>query len=202
MGTVAQNKAGADPKELEWQRRCVEKAQQGEISALREIFSRYADLLYGRVIVPRLGDPDEAKDVLKETFVTAIEKIQTFTWTGASFYGWLRTIAVNKVIDRHRRRGRFNRLVDDLKVELEQSEKRPVPADEQLIAAEERHLNKARVQKALESVNPRYRQVLVLRLMEERSRQECAEMLDVTVPTFDVLFFRAAAAFRKVFEQS
>jgi RNA polymerase sigma-70 factor (ECF subfamily) len=199
VGTIAPDKAGADRKDLEWQRRCVERAQAGDLSAMREVFARYADLLYGRVIVPRLGDPDEAQDVLKETFVTAMEKIDTFKWKGASLYGWLRTIAVNKVIDRHRKRGRFNRLTDELKAEVEKFGDRPAPPEEQLIEAEERRINQRRVREALEEVNPRYRRALELRLLEERSRQECAELLNVSVGTFDVLFYRAAAAFRKVF---
>lgn len=202
MGTTAPDEAGADHKDLEWQRTAVERAQRGDLSAMRGVFSRYADLLYGRVIVPRLGDPDEAKDVLKETFVTAMEKISTFTWKGASLYGWLRTIAVNKVIDRHRRRGRFNRLRDELKTEVEQFSQQPGTAEEQLIEAEERRINQKRVRKALDAVNPRYRRALELRLLEERSRQECAEAMDVSVGTFDVLFYRAAAAFKKVFGES
>ena len=199
MGTVAQNEASERAKELEWQRQCVERAQKGDLSSMRELFTRYADLLYGRVIMPRLGDPDEAQDVLKETFVTAIEKIHTFKWKGASLYGWLRIIAVNKVIDRHRKRGRFNKLADGLKVEVERTMSQPLPADEQLIEAEERKLNRERVHRALQNMNPRYRKALQLRLLEEKSRQKCAEIMEVTVGTFDVLFFRASAAFRKVF---
>ena len=73
----------------------------------------------------------------------------------------------------------------------------PPLADAALIAAEERRENRARVTQTLEALNPRYAKALRMRLLEERSRQECAEDLGVSVPTFDVVFHRAVRAFRK-----
>ena len=199
MATKAQEKASPSEEELDRQKELIERAQSGETEALWDLFAQYADVLYGRVILPRLGDPDGARDVLKETFLQAIRKIDTFRWKGVSIYGWLRRIAVHKVMDRHRKNGRFNRLVERLTAETETVGPTCRLADEQLIAAEERRLNQKRVHEALDKINPRYGKALRLRLLEERSREECAELMEVSMGTFDVLFFRSVKAFKKVF---
>ncbi|MEO0601463.1 MAG: sigma factor-like helix-turn-helix DNA-binding protein, partial [Myxococcota bacterium] len=56
------------------------------------------------------------------------------------------------------------------------------------------------VERALDNMNARYARALRLRLLEDRSREECAELMDVTVGNFDVILHRAAKAFRKVYD--
>ena len=55
------------------------------------------------------------------------------------------------------------------------------------------------VQASLSKMNSRYADALRLRLIEDRSREECAETMGVTVGNFDVILHRAAKAFRKVY---
>ena len=76
------------------------------------ILERYAQPLYGTVILPRLGDTASAEEVLRDTLATAVEKIGRFTWQGKSIYPWLRQIAINKVYDVHRQSKRSRRLAD------------------------------------------------------------------------------------------
>lgn len=196
------NKSLESQNELETQRELLVRAKNGDEKALWDLFSCYADVLYGRVLLPRLGDPDAAKDILKESFIHAMKKIDTFEWKGISIYGWIRRITINKAIDYHRKAGRFQRMVDRLAVEEKRASSTDELADMQLIAAEERKINKQRVHKALKALKPRYQKVLTLRLLEERSRKECAELLNVSLGNFDVLFFRSVNAFKKVFGET
>jgi RNA polymerase sigma-70 factor (ECF subfamily) len=189
----------AERERLEEERRLVERAQAGDRNALRPLFERYADPLFSGVILPRLGDSAAAEDVLKDTFVTAIEKISQFSWQGRSVYVWLRQIAVNKVIDVHRRSSRAGRFLQALAEELPHETAPEQGADETLIAEEERRRSRARIHGAMESLLPRYREAIELRLVEELSREECAKRLGVTVGHFDVLLFRAIRAFRREF---
>lgn len=183
------------------ERALVARAQSGDKAALRQLLQRHAEALHSRVILPRAGDPSVAEDVLKATMVTAIEKLHTFRWQGRSIYHWLRRIAVNKVIDHHRGSQRTRRLARTLAQE-------PAPdvlptrlagPEEALIAAEERRLNQQRLDRALSEINPRYRQAVELRLLQELPREECARRLEITVGTFDVLVFRALKALRRNF---
>src|SRR5258708_3397323 len=79
---------------------------------MRPLLERYAQPLYGTVILPRLGDSASAEEVLRDTLATAVEKIGRFTWQGKSIYPWLRQIAINKVYDVHRQSKRSRKLAD------------------------------------------------------------------------------------------
>lgn len=184
---------------LDEERRLVEEAQAGNLDAMRPIFERYGPPLYATVILPRLGEPAAAEDVLRDTMATAIEKIRQFRWKGRSIYSWLRQIAVNKSYDVHRRTKRSRKLADAIKVEVPSETLPDEQADELLIAEQSRARDRKRIVEAMTKLNPRYRLAIELRLIEELSRDECAERLEVTTGTFDVLFFRAVRSFRKHF---
>ncbi|MGE5185068.1 MAG: RNA polymerase sigma factor [Acidobacteriota bacterium] len=185
--------------ELEEEQRLVEEAQAGHLDAMRPLLERYAQPLYGTVILPRLGDTANAEDVLRDTLATAVEKIKRFTWQGKSIYPWLRQIAINKVYDVHRQAKRSRKLADAMVHEVAVETDPDTHADAQLMADQERRAHRAHIDAALGRLAERYRTAIELRLIQELSREECARRLDVTVGTFDVLLFRAVRAFRKQF---
>lgn len=187
-----------DRVELEAEHEQILRAQAGDRQALRPILARYGPVLYGGVILPRLGNEADAEDVLKDTMMTAIDRIGSFRWQDRSIYYWMRQIALNKIIDLHRRRQRGERLVEALTREAEAQPDEPDRADEALIAAQERRINRARIERTLAAIHPRYAEAIRLRLVEELPREDCAARLEITIGTFDVLFFRALRAFRKV----
>lgn len=185
--------------ELEEEQRQVEQAQQGNLDAMRPILERYAQPLYGTVILPRLGDTASAEEVLRDTLATAVEKISRFTWQGKSIYPWLRQIAINKVYDVHRQSKRSRRLADAMVHEVPVESDPETHADAQLIADQERRAHRERIDDTMDQLQDRYRTAIELRLIQELPREECARRLGVTIGTFDVLLFRAVRAFRKHF---
>ena len=185
--------------ELEEEQRQVEEAQAGNLDAMRPILERYAQPLYGTVILPRLGDAASAEDVLRDTLATAVEKIRRFTWQGKSIYPWLRQIAINKVYDVHRQAKRSRRLADAMVHEVAAETDPETHADAQLIADQERAVHRARIDEAMTHIAERYRLAIELRLIQELPREDCAKRLGITIGTFDVLLFRAVRAFRKHF---
>ncbi|MFT3754972.1 MAG: RNA polymerase sigma factor [Pseudoxanthomonas sp.] len=182
--------------QLQRERRAIERAQAGELSALEPILAGHAEPLL-MFILGRVGERAQAEDLLKDTFVTALERITSFAWQERSIYHWLRQIALNKAIDYHRAQGRRRRLCQALKAELSESEEAAAPL--LLSAEEERQLAAQRIDKVLATLHPRYAQAIRLRLGDEKPRAECAEQLAVSVETFDVLLFRAVRAFRKAY---
>ena len=186
-------------RELEQEHRLVEEAQQGQLDAMRPLLERYAAPLYATVILPRLGDAASAEEILRDTLATAVEKIRGFTWQGKSIYPWLRQIAINKVYDVHRQAQRSRRLVDAMSHELASESDPASHADAQLIADQERRAHRDRIEHTMQQLQDRYRLAIELRLVQELSREDCAQRLGVTIGTFDVLLFRAIRAFRKHF---
>jgi RNA polymerase sigma-70 factor (ECF subfamily) len=55
-----------------------------------------------------------------------------------------------------------------------------------------------RITVCMDELNPRYRRVLELRMIDKCPRDEAAKTMDVTIGTLDVLLFRACKAFRKI----
>src|SRR5262249_55410774 len=96
------------------ERALIEAAQQGDTASLRVLLDRFSRPLYAAVILPRVGDPVDAEDVLRDTISRAVERIASFRWTGVGFYPWLRQIAMNLVIDRARRNQRRQRVEGEL----------------------------------------------------------------------------------------
>ncbi|MFO0626593.1 MAG: RNA polymerase sigma factor [Polyangiales bacterium] len=191
--------ATLDPAGAEEQR-LVEAAQRGDREALKVLLDRVARPLYAAVILPRVGAPADAEDILKDTLLRAMERLETFRWTGAGFFPWVRQIAVNLVIDHVRRNQRRNRLEERL--ERQAADVMPLHhagAEEALIEQQERAVALRMMESAMGELNPRYRRAIELRVVEERPREECAAEMGVTMGNFDVILHRALAALRKAY---
>ncbi|MGE0786777.1 MAG: RNA polymerase sigma factor [Sandaracinaceae bacterium] len=179
------------------ERRLVERMREGDQRAITEIYRAFAPRLFSRVLMPKLGNRDAAEDALGETFRTGIEKLSTWDDKGVSLYFWLARIAANKATDMHRVKARTRRALasfEELLAPLRPSAPRP---EKQLVEKERDALLKENVEASLARINPRYAHAIRLRFLEDKSREACAEILDVKIGTFDVLLLRALRAFKK-----
>lgn len=179
--------------------RIVARAQKGDRRAFSKIYRAFAPTLYSYVLVPMLGDADDAEDCLRETFLAANRALPNYTWKPSGIYGWLKVLAKNKARDllrasgrRQRLRGAFAEHVDAFGGGAAES-----PGDEEL----QREQVRRRIDEVLETLNPRYAKVLRLRLLEDRDREECAEIMDVKIGTLDVLLYRACRSFKQACEK-
>jgi RNA polymerase sigma-70 factor (ECF subfamily) len=185
-----------DPDWLAEERALVARARAGDRAAVGRLYDTFAGPLYARVLLPRLGEPEAARDALAETFRVALERLAEWRDEGVSLWFWLTRVAANKAMDLHRERARAGRALHSLARLLAPLATAGQPAPDDLDAAELARL-RARVQEVLARLAPRYRTALALRFLEERSRAECAAALMVKLPTFDVVLLRALRAFRR-----
>ena len=170
--------------------------QSGDRDAFATLYAWYGTLIYRQAILPKLPNRELAEDCLRDTFRTALEKIGSFRIENRSIFFWLRRIAVNKAIDIHRRHKRDHDLAEAVKAEPgDVLTTRPDRPDRGLEVADTARM----VGLSLDKLNPRYAQALKLRLLEDKTREECAEILGVTLGNFDVILHRASKAFRKVY---
>ncbi len=178
----------------------MEAAQGGDREALQKLLDRVARPLYAAVILPRVGNPSDAEDILRDALLRGMERIDSFRWTGAGVFPWFRQIAVNLVIDHVRRNQRRGRMEDRFEQHVAHvSPLHHAGAEEALIEAQEHSAASQTLQSAMGTLNERYRRAVELRLIEERPREECAAALGVTVGNFDVILHRALAALRKAY---
>ncbi len=182
------------PLSIEEERPIVAGLRIGDSKALSALYQAYGNALYRQVILPRLPIPELAEDCLAQTFARAMERIDQFTLERKSIYFWMRRIGINLAMDAHRRHQAQQRMHQRLT-----EEQKVIPLHGHLAAPDRASdLGEVRelIEEALELLNPRYAQALRLRLLDDRDRSECAELMGITIGNFDVLFHRAAKAFR------
>lgn len=184
---------------LEQERAMVSALQRGEHQAAAWLYETFSDVLFRKVILSRLPYVDQAEDVLCETFRIAFEKILSYQVLDRSIFFWLRRIAINLIVDTYRKQVRKRELAerilarDAVDMVIASSSE---TAEERMSQIEAEEDTRAMVHRALDKLNPRYAQALRMRLLEEKSREECATEFEMSVASFDVLFHRASKAFR------
>lgn len=180
-------------------RELLERIQKGDGESFGVLFDRTHRWLLQFVIVPRVGRAD-AEDVLAETFRTALASIHGFEWRGVALLHWLSAIARRKAQEFVRGAQRAPEPLDGLPALLDFPDDVPT-AEAEMIRKETLRQTRDRVTATLSRIPTRYAQALTLRLLEGKSRQGCAEVLGVSVATFDVVLYRAARAFEKAWRE-
>ncbi len=178
------------------ERDVIDRLKQGDRAAAATLYQWYGERLYRQAILPRLPIQELAQDVLKDTFKTALEKIEQFQFQDRSIFFWLRRIAINRAIDVHRAHKRKWEIEKRVPSEYVMSQQPQSPD-----MGPENAETKVLVEQALQLINPRYAEALRLRLLQDEDRDVCAEKMGVTIGNFDVILHRACKAFRKVYAQ-
>jgi RNA polymerase sigma-70 factor (ECF subfamily) len=185
-----------DSAELAEERRLCERAHQGDRAALGQLLRVHGPRLFRAVLLPRLGSKAAAEEALSVTYLKVVERFEQFSWQSVGVYPWLRVVALRVALDQLRARKRETLFQpEDLERELDAGEREV--RDAASSEARDLALAKQRVVEVVGRLHPRYGKALTLRVIEERSREECAAALEVTTATFDVVLHRAVAALKK-----
>jgi RNA polymerase sigma factor (sigma-70 family) len=181
------------------ERGVCERARAGDRAALGLILRTYGPILYRAVLLPRLGSEAAAQDALSDTYARVVERFDRFEWQDCGVYPWLRVVAMRIALDALRGRRRESLFEpDDLEREIDRSASEAQDGvDVRLLEARDLEQARSRVEAALGRINPRYARAVRLRILDERSREETAAELGVTVATFDVVLHRALTALKK-----
>lgn len=163
----------------------VARSLEGQEKAFRELVQRYHGLVYN--VIFRLTQHRElSEEMTQEAFLKAYRNLHTYD-PARAFRPWLLKIASNATLSELRK---MNRQSTTSLNELEESgfspENAPHPdnvgRDEVSAALERADAGKV-VLSALEKLDPRYKQALLLRYQHELSYEEVAETLEVPLNT-------------------
>ncbi|MBN1154120.1 RNA polymerase sigma factor [candidate division KSB1 bacterium] len=141
----------------------------GNIEAFRIIVERYESRI-ASVIINMLGNCPEADDVGQETFIRLYKNLDRFKGN-SSLVTYLTRIAINLSINELKRRRRNNQRLERINEN-----------HQNLISTNERErdsLLKVRIHKAIQELEPKFRAVVVLRLIQEYSTRETADILKI-----------------------
>jgi RNA polymerase sigma-70 factor (ECF subfamily) len=213
QGAVAEQSPGSEPA-LERQRRrqhagrgmarsipeeleCIRRIVAGERELFHELIRPHERTVY-LTAVSVLRDPAEAEDAAQEAMLKAYRGLASFRGD-AKFSTWLVTITLNEARSRLRKSGRVR--IESLDTG-EQQEEEYTPflvADWREIPSEtlEREELTKKIEQAIESLPPTYREVFLLRDKEEMSIEEIAQQLGVKGNLVKVRLFRARMLLQK-----
>ncbi len=161
----------------------------GREAAYAEVMRRHRNMVY-RVIVGNIADPEEALDLVQETFVAAHRALGRYD-RARPMRSWLSTIALNKCRDWRRRREVRRLFAFALPLDagsVEVPEDRAPPDIEAADRAEVR-----RVARAIAELPAALREPLVLRTVEDLSQAETAAILGLTEKAVETRVRRARA---------
>lgn len=166
-------------------------AQGGDLHAYGELVERYQRLVF-RIVWSRSGaQQQDVEDLAQETFVKAWQRLETYD-PSRPFKAWIARIAGNTAIDRHRSDSRLPRTTDleAAKEVIASDGPDPVAA---VIGGESRRMLLTR----LKELPEHYREVVVLRFVEELSYEEIAEMLGLPLGSVKTRIFRGRELLRQ-----
>ncbi len=169
----------------------IDRTLQGDADAFGTLVRRYQDRLYTSM-VHLLHNESDAQDTVQEAFLQALTQLSTFS-RKSSFYTWLYRIAFNRALNRRKRQQRERELVGQQVVRNDTVE----DAGRNL----ERRETVAQVRKALASLDPTFRAVLVLREIEQLDYRTIAEILDIQVGTVRSRLHRARILLREALDR-
>lgn len=152
----------------------VINARKGDKSAFKEIIRKY-ERQVAATVIGMLGYCPEAEDIGQETFIRFYQCLDKFR--GESSIGtYLTRIAINLTLNELRRRKRRRNFL------LSKSDERIENIPDTNCSGENKEIKEI-VQRGIQKLEPKFRAVVVLRLIDRYSTQETAEILRVPVGT-------------------
>lgn len=161
--------------------KAVVRAQAGDMEAIRFLYLRYKNNVYGYVL-SMLRDEHEAEDVTQHVFMKLMRVIGKYEPREVPFTSWILRVARNVAVDHLRQR-------------------RPIPAEEVLeptrAADDSRREHRWALEHALQTLPEDQRGVVVLRHLVGLSPGEIADRMGRSEASIHGLHHRARQALRR-----
>ena len=174
----------------------VNDLRAGDRRALRVLYERHAELVF-RIAYRFTFDEEEARDITQSVFVTLLESARSYE-PRAKLTTWLYRVVVNRCLN-HRSAARVRRRV----IGDDQDQLDRVPDSEE--TRPDRLVDQARktqrLREGLCQIPERQRLALTLKLFEELSYEEIAEIMGCSRSSVESLIFRARRSLSAIFRE-
>ena len=187
----ALDRATADDQTL------VDLFRGGDVGAFEELYHRHYGTVQRR-LTRLCGNAAIAEELAQETFLRAAQRIGN---TGElHFRAWILRIGTNIGIDHLRALKRTpSQSIDDMVKVVPAAGTQSVVDTEASVVQRE---NARFVMSVLDRLNPRHRQVLLLREIEGLDYRSIADRLGVSCSAIETLLFRARGRFREEYAKA
>jgi RNA polymerase sigma-70 factor (ECF subfamily) len=156
----------------------IDRCMRGDPDAQFRIYELYYKAMYNTSL-RIVKDEVEAEDIMQESFLSAFEKIDTYSGT-VSFGAWLKRIVVNRSLDSIKKKKVYFETLD------EKLEAGAVEEDEGEVA-----VDTEKIRKAIMELPEGFRIVLSLYLLEGYDHEEIGKILNISSSTSRSQYTRA-----------
>jgi RNA polymerase sigma-70 factor (ECF subfamily) len=175
----------------------LDALRNGDRGEFARMVEAYYTMIY-RLSIKMVGNPQDAEDILQETFIKAYRHLKDFDGR-SSLSTWLYRVATNEAL-MFLRRKRPEQISIDEPVETEESEVEPVQIvdwcclpEQELLSGEARR----QLDRAVETLSSSLRIVFVLRDIQGLSTSETAEVLNLNESAVKTRLSRARLRLRE-----
>jgi RNA polymerase sigma-70 factor (ECF subfamily) len=187
------------------QREVIENCKAGDERAFAEIV-RYRQKKVFNIAYRMLGNPEEAKDLAQEVFISVFESIKDLKEEG-KFDAWLTQVTLNHCRNRWkylRRRHYFDSdsLDDPIETEDGDMPKAIYDPSENPETLYEKKMIQQLIQGGLQKLKEDQRELIVLRDLQEFSYEEMSEWLGLPEGTIKSRLHRARMDLKQVLERA
>lgn len=162
------------------------QSQKGDQSAMSSLYGLYATAMYN-VCRRMMGDEEEAKDLLQESFVDAFQKLPNLREVN-TFSSWIKRIVINNCINAIRKK----------RIDTTELEDNVDVCDQEDDDFEYNHFRANQIMEAIDCLPNGAKTVLNLYLFEGYDHKEIGQILGVTESASKAQYSKAKAKIRKI----
>lgn len=174
--------------------RLISRCLAGDESAIETLVRQHETGVF-RLALSVVGDAAEANEITQETFISALRSLASYQ-EKKTFKAWLYTIALNHSRSHLRKRKARERLSNVLASILQVDVQKQAAPEEAVI----RNETEAILWESLNSLDERFRIVVVLRYFHELSIAEISDILAVNEGTIHSRLYTARERLRDALE--
>jgi len=152
----------------------IDGCKTGDQKAQFQVYKLYYKAMFNTSL-RIVNDTMEAEDIMQESFLSAFEKIDTYSGT-VSFGAWLKKIVINRSLDALNKR---KAIFEDIDTHIGIRDN----SGEEIAQKEELDVRVEEVKEAINKLPDGYRIILSLYLLEGYDHDEIAEILSINSST-------------------
>jgi len=167
----------------------VKQAIAGSQKAYSELMSLYWDSIE-KIFSLKLLSKEDMEDLAIATFSKAFDKLESYN-NSFAFSTWIQTIANNTLIDFFRKKDQKTVSIDQ---ETENEESKGIDVVDSSLDPEDNLIRKQKnkhIVGMVQRLKPHYRELIILRYLDEMSYAEISEKLDMPLGSVKAKLFRA-----------
>jgi len=157
------------------------------------LVDRYKGRLIGYVKRLTNASQEDAEDILQEVFVKVYVNLKGFD-ENLKFSSWIYRITHNQVISNHRK---LKARPEGYLVTLENRSARNLTSDIDIVSGVDWQIMKNNIFRVLRALEPKYREVLILKFLKEKNYLEISEIINKPPGTVASTISKAKQEFKQ-----